>query len=124
MVVDESPTKEAHSPPWTLASGKDAIYISDDAALDMSDASGDEATDETTKEQPAAIANAIISPSYASSSGPAGSMELECTLDRLNLFYDSLNRALIYCDKKCQHAISVERGRPTDQRSRANVSDY
>ena len=47
-VVDEvPPTKEALSPPQRLASGNDVIYISDDAASDMSDASDDEATDET-----------------------------------------------------------------------------
>jgi hypothetical protein len=43
-----SPTKEALSPPQRLASGNDdVVYISDDAASDMSDASGDEATEET-----------------------------------------------------------------------------
>lgn len=47
-VVDVvQPTKEALSPPQRLASGNDVIYISDDAASDKSDASDDEATDET-----------------------------------------------------------------------------
>ncbi len=47
-VIDAvSPTKEAHSPPQRLTSGSDVIYISDDATSDMSDASDDDATDET-----------------------------------------------------------------------------
>lgn len=47
-MVDVVPlTKKALSPRQRLALGNDVIYISDDAASDMSDASDDEATDET-----------------------------------------------------------------------------
>ena len=48
VVAMVSPTKEALSPPQRLASGNnDVIYIADDAASDMSDASDDETRDES-----------------------------------------------------------------------------
>lgn len=41
-------------------------------------------------------------------------MDPERLLRELGLFYDSSYKALICCDEKCQRAISIERGRPTD----------
>lgn len=41
-------------------------------------------------------------------------MDAESVLNALNLFYDSRHKALIRYDEKCQRAISVELGRPTD----------